>query len=811
MSDVQVTPAEKFTNAMKMVPDSFKLHEYVSNPEIVNLIRKIDTSHPSFGTLGVEATEIVKIRTFKMNIKGNTTIEYRRPKYSYGRFYPYEAKKAVVSLQNVLVDFRKLIAGDGNHDIDIKNSHPVLLYQYCVMFGIKSTHNFKYLLQYIDHRDTCLKLMMEHYDTDRDTVKELMLCVMNGGMISTWAKRFKIAVDAHCPFPTELAKEVAEIRDNMATNELYKTIADVLVVAKKKKCETTYTHEITTLSILLQHLESIVGHYMIKCCVGLGLNVSTLIHDGILVQRQAGGPINEEVLEEIQEYVETHTGFKITLVEKPFKPDEKALELKEKILSFTEELGIKNIHDDIEGGKFLATKVADILKKSGTRMMMKIGNIWHDNHDVIKEEIKKTIASFDIWKIGVNRCMSKNVKGFNDLYQALLLCLPDDREFFDKMWASNLNYLFFSNGVYSFRDSKLYGFDDPEVKHVVTTKMINRDYVEASQEQIDNMNHQIWDRIFATKPELALFNKRVLARAMAGCFYDKRWSSWIGERDSGKGIITTLLQTGFGNYVEVTLADYFTTSGMKDKDHAKTQGWLMDYEYARLMITNEIKPEQGGKNEIKMDGNVIKSIASGGDTHKGRQLYQNTRQFNIQSSLIIMCNGLLEVSPQDTMENGCITYMPSKFYDQAVKDKEYANNPCIHAKDDGLKKRIIDGTEAELIDAFVFDLIKHYSHDKPKDIDDMKVAKSDFVEDTIESVLKNRYIITGQKKDLVEPSEVKNILADKKFNIKPNELVSKPFMYGVSYKKSRYADKELQKFYDKWAFEGLRLKEMKDM
>ncbi len=108
---------------------------------------------------------------------------------------------------------------------------------------------------------------------------------------------------------------------------------------------------------------------------------------------------------------------------------------------------------------------------------------------------------------------------------------------------SNLYYLAFNNGIYSFKDKKLYRYED--LPDVCFTKKISRDYVDGTKkymvdgevQDLDYCKQFVYDRIInpilPDKVQQKYF-LMCLARALSGCYTDKKWFVGQGARDCGK-------------------------------------------------------------------------------------------------------------------------------------------------------------------------------------------------------------------------------------------------------------------------------------
>ena len=143
-------------------------------------------------------------------------------------------------------------------------------------------------------------------------------------------------------------------------------------------------------------------------------------------------------------------------------------------------------------------------------------------------------------------------------------------------------------------------------ENVETLVKINRDYGECSVEDEKEVYNLIFKPIFNEDVEEALL---LFSRALAGEVNDKLWSIMLGSRDAGKGVIQDSINTAFKGYFRTFNAD----SLIFDKeagDAAKKLSWAYDFDKYRLVFSNKMKID----HSIKLDGNLIKKLCSGGDS-----------------------------------------------------------------------------------------------------------------------------------------------------------------------------------------------------
>ena len=110
------------------------------------------------------------------------------------------------------------------------------------------------------------------------------------------------------------------------------------------------------------------------------------------------------------------------------------------------------------------------------------------------------------------------------------------------------------------------------------------------------------------------FNLNSLARTLAGHIEDKTWLLFVGERNSGKGVIQDGLISVFGDYIGT-----FNSENLISKpsigEATKQNAWLCDLEFRRLVFGSElsIRLDNRGNHVNKLNGTLLKIIMSGGD------------------------------------------------------------------------------------------------------------------------------------------------------------------------------------------------------
>ena len=240
-----------------------------------------------------------------------------------------------------------------------------------------------------------------------------------------------------------------------------------------------------------------------------------------------------------------------------------------------------------------------------------------------------------------------------------------------------------------------------------------------------------------------------IARGLAGHIEDKNWGVGIGERDCGKGVLVGMLENCFGEYCRSTNSENFLFK-KGQSDSAKALSWLVPFEFKRLLLTNEITIDSEGK--IRINGNTLKKLSSGGDKIEARVNHKDEINFKIQARVCMFCNDLPPIEPADTKETSYMFRFPSKFLNPddyrlgkpimrpvmyeteegEVKyeldedgEKKMINICNFYKKDDDIKAWC---RKEEVMNAFIYIIFQNYG-DKALIPENMKEEMNDFKEE----------------------------------------------------------------------------------
>ncbi|MHA2181455.1 MAG: hypothetical protein ACXAAH_08535 [Promethearchaeota archaeon] len=241
------------------------------------------------------------------------------------------------------------------------------------------------------------------------------------------------------------------------------------------------------------------------------------------------------------------------------------------------------------------------------------------------------------------------------------------------------------------------------------------------------------------------------ARALAGHIQDKNFYCFPASRNSGKGVCTRLDAYGLGTFpngpcIEVSIP----MNNDLEKGDAKSRGWIIDrnMHLARISNSNEL-----GKDGGTVNGNVLKSLASGGDKLECRALYKNSMSIANNCTMFFAFNThnnsgrMPTFKPADALIQAIVMPMNYSYTDRADKIELSPNK--YKPKDHGLKDLIVE-RKANLGNAYIWLLLQQYksqavSRDKlPEELRELQDEhKEDIIDEKM--ILFEEHFILGDE------------------------------------------------------------------
>ena len=261
-------------------PSAFENIDFIENVNVNVLDRLIQSnllnSVAWIGGNGIEfeneKTQLQMLRK-AVNKDGKLKVKYKRTLMKYGRVYALKSN----SFGMLRREIRHTLCKDNYTDLDMVNSHPMILYQLCKKNGI--SHNA--LKSYCEDRENKLNEVVETYGVNRDSAKTLFLKLQYGGSFESWAKEHKTN-KPQSKFIKEYFDELANVSVHIEKHnpKLFKKI-------EKIQNEKDYPNiQGSFLSYFCQELERRILENMYQTLVdskSISRNQCILCFDGIMI------------------------------------------------------------------------------------------------------------------------------------------------------------------------------------------------------------------------------------------------------------------------------------------------------------------------------------------------------------------------------------------------------------------------------------------------------------------------------------------------------------------------------------------------
>jgi hypothetical protein len=394
--------------------------------------------------------------------------------------------------------------------------------------------------------------------------------------------------------------------------------------------------------------------------------------------------------------------------------------------------------------------------------------IWEKNNPKILTPI---ISKHDLY-ISTNkgdRPINKTNKDIKNLISLVSTLAPQKEDFNKLMYESTLLKICYRNGYYSFKESSFIPYNNDNIPF--TSFIINRNYI-IDNSKIDEIYEKIIYPIFnVIKDEKGDIIKNYayknmkyvlykLSRMIAGHIEDKDFLLFLGERNSGKGILQGLFKNTYENYT-----DSFDTSNIIQKpisagESSKESAWQIPFEFKRIMFGSEIDCKTiKGKHIIKLNGVIVKKLMSGGDALTSRGMRENARCFQIQSSIVLTANDIPKCEPSDAMEFCRVFEMPCRFLkeeDSNNLSEDYKKCVIIKKADDSLKEFIKLDSVKNSFQYILFEAYKNIETIQMKENDNLN--DNEFMEE--HSDFTSKFTITENENDIIKNKDIQAILEE---------------------------------------------------
>lgn len=462
------------------------------------------------------------------------------------------------------------------------------------------------------------------------------------------------------------------------------------------------------------------------------------------------------------------------------------------------DLLIDGANDDIGASEIVVNHYDGHLIICNGILYVKHNDVWVYNEKQVDKLLIDMIGKLDIMFFGAD---GKRKYHYNKSLKHIKDCIGCikanqtivNNKFYDDMINNNKYYLPFNDGIYSFKDKKLYKYD--ELPNVNFFYKINRNFPIYNKNDYDELMNRVIIPIYPNEDERN-YNAHIKARALACCYEDKIWYGYSGSRNSGKGVETKILKSAFGDYVVDFNAKCLVSNKFGNPEPAKALSWVVDKRNARIIISNEI---DGDENTV-LNGAFIKTLASGGDAMEGRKNYQDEITFIPQFTMFLCYNHFYKVEPADATENLEQFEYKSKF---VSADDLIDGCPYLKLKDDNIKEFI---KENKIIDAYILYILNAFTNPRMKTPESVKIStetNNGEQQTPIETFIIKNFITTNDSKDRMHTERICEILNDNSYKISTIEAGKLMNRIGIGkYNKMCNVDKLRTRGYDYIKFIG---------
>lgn len=630
-------------------------------------------------------------------LKKNTSKDGKRMKietcYMYARGKKGTSRQTVVGvgLQNLMREIRHTIA-DEYYDIDMVNSEPTLLLNYC----IKAKQEHTAIKYYVNNRETCIKDIIKTCKLTREDAKKAVLAVINGGTRDYPVKWFR-----------EFVNEIKQIHKYIGEHPAYSLRLEKKKESKQLSADKKYYSPIGSLMSEIFH--EIENECLLKCldyCKQCNVSVAhaALVFDGFMMYKKDVSDISELVVG-LSDYVTKKTGYEVKYIVKAMDEaiDLSNFDYNEEIKIEPEELIAED--DDAASDLLLEVLEGQVFSCCGQIWLRtQTERIYTCDKETIEDEMISRCMALRIEKKGKtkNVSFSTTLCGAVSISKTARYKIRRRREyrndsFVDDMIKYTRDKIFFRNGYIQMIRGKMetvieQDYDDYEIMTPVRISRDVPDFSTLTNEIKNELRDRVLLPIFGSN-EVLLNYMETVARGITGHIEDKDWVIISGLRNCGKGVMAKLNSFAFGTYYSETSANNFLMERSHTLEDAKKYSWIAQNRWTRILGTSEVKMDDDNKH-LKIDGTLIKGkLSSGGDPVRVRDLYEKEYGVIPQCRLFMMVNDLPPIYPPDAVQTLTKINCPHEFIDEedyAKMRKKKTLNPNSKLRDPTIKDYVGD-------------------------------------------------------------------------------------------------------------------------
>lgn len=650
-------------------------------------------------------------------------------------------------LQAFPFDMRNPLLEKHYWDIDMANCHYHLLAKLADNWGLKTDA----ICHYIHNRDAELAKV----SSNRNAAKTAFLKIAYGGNIKLYNEFYNdvgLNEEADLTLVRRIEKEMSAIVDMC-----WAKYAQYHKIVKTKA-----NQKFSLFALILQTEER-------KCLLAIndymkskGRSVDIYIHDGCEVRKLDNElSFPEDIMRGAEAHVKKVVGYDVKLVNKPLKHNFQPPET-----PATTEISTSVIVDDA----FAARRFAELM---GNKIVLDRGvlyafddttGIWSSNDKFVKRLIT-TCGSALIFSQGDKVFnYSGSVKQSHNLYIKLSDVVPRTDDFFKNRIHSATWKLLFTDGIYDVEKDTFTEEFDP---NIIFEYSIPRAFPRTRNIEAETyLRNTLFVEPFLNK-EVGDVLLHYLSRGIFGDFLMKTLLFCLGKTNSSKGTLCNFLTLVFGGMVG-SFNGNSLIQRTSDVEATKSISWVKSVAKRRFAFSNEITIDE--QNKKKIDGNMLKTLASGGDEITFRTNHCDEEVIINQALIAFFMNDLPPITPQDDALRNRVVAIPYYY--------TFTDTPTelFHKKaDDSIKVKLV---KPEMLDAFVcivIDTMKNWIKTRiPITLPSECCALRDEIAPTnsidVRKILEQEYEITRNTDDYVVAKELQDYMKDSGIEGSPNKL-----------------------------------------
>lgn len=352
-----------------------------------------------------------------------------------------------------------------------------------------------------------------------------------------------------------------------------------------------------------------------------GYATSALIHDAVLLRRfQPLGPwrwgeqgdvvpddvrLDPSLLRDVEREVERATGIAMKLREESLRPLEGELQ---ELISAPR--AVRTSHQAAQEAYLHKARFIRH-SKEGIAMFDSENNTWSMNPIELVSVIMPRLLHEIQFRFTSEGAKSKHflhdVKSRADMFAMLRAVVPRQELWKEDSMRGGRGYLAFRNGYWDFQQGAFFDGSYPEMHLLVGV----RDTYRQATEEEEKTAHDFLAAPYTDRAVFDFYLKSV-ARALYGDVTAKQGYFVIGPTGSGKSSVTGALKAAFAS-VAMPFDSSNLCNAAGESDQGRRMAWLIELEYCRLAIGNEINLNGEKGKKLRLNAILWKMLISGGE------------------------------------------------------------------------------------------------------------------------------------------------------------------------------------------------------